>query len=537
MTEEIDKHILRKYEIVSRLGRGAYGIVWKAIHKQSGKVVALKKIFDAFHNATDAQRTFREIMLLHQLNHDNIVQLLNVHRAENDRDIYLIFEHMETDLHAVIRAGILQEIHKKYTLYQTLKCLKFMHSANLIHRDMKPSNLLLNSECQLKVCDFGLARSIEDIPRNGKSGKGPVLTDYVATRWYRAPEILLGSTQYTRGVDMWSIGCILGELIGGQPLFSGSSTMNQLDRIIEVIGYPMESDIIAMNSSYAKTMLQSVIPPQKFRSINELFPNAEPEAINLLSKLLQFDPEKRITANEALAHPYLAQFHKCEEEPESTSKIRVSIDDNTKFSVKNYRDELYRNIVGKRFGNRHNLSHSQSHSQNMHNSKNNNKYHTKNENIDHKQKKNSMSSGDLIRKTHHTSNKDILKKQQKKKYHHHKQHKHQNKYRKVRHKKEMEHKKQQRKNKYIKHESKENDENMLHMKKKNGIVRKYNGYYANKYKKKKKQRKLNHNYSTNNVKNNRRNGTGIISNGILQKNKSYVIDASNNFSYSNYNQF
>jgi len=121
-------------------------------------------------------------------------------RAENDRDIYLTFDHMETDLHAVIRANILEEIHKKYIIYQLLKALKFMHSGELLHRDIKPSNLLLNSDCKAKLCDFGLCRSVAEVNASGggggAAGATPVLTDYVATRWYRAPEILLGSTAY-----------------------------------------------------------------------------------------------------------------------------------------------------------------------------------------------------------------------------------------------------------------------------------------------------------------------------------------------------
>lgn len=129
----------------------------------------------------------------------------------------------ETDLHAVIRANILEEIHKKYIVYQLAKALKFMHSADLLHRDIKPSNLLLNSDCNVKLCDFGLCRNIAET-----EGPQPHLTDYVATRWYRAPEILLGSPRYTKGVDMWAVGCILGEMLSGRPVFPGTSTMNQV---------------------------------------------------------------------------------------------------------------------------------------------------------------------------------------------------------------------------------------------------------------------------------------------------------------------
>lgn len=143
-------------------------------------------------------------------------------RAENDRDIYLVFDFMETDLHAVIRAKILEEVHNQYIIYQCLKSLKYMHSAHLLHRDLKPSNLLLNSDCHVKVADFGLARSLDVTDPDNT----PLLTDYVATRWYRAPEILLGSNKYTTGVDMWSLGCILAELIKGKPVFPGTSTLN-----------------------------------------------------------------------------------------------------------------------------------------------------------------------------------------------------------------------------------------------------------------------------------------------------------------------
>ena len=221
--ELVDQHVLRKYEILSEVGRGAYGIVWKALNRKTNEIVALKKIVGAFQNDTDAQRTFREVMFLQEMNHENVIRLFNVIRAENDRDIYLVFEFLETDLHRVIKANILEDVHKRYVIYQIIKATHYMHSGELLHRDLKPSNCLLNAECHIKICDFGLARSIHsDLPL----ASNPVLTDYVATRWYRGPEILLGSTRYTKGVDMWAIGCILGEVLLGAPLFSGSSTMN-----------------------------------------------------------------------------------------------------------------------------------------------------------------------------------------------------------------------------------------------------------------------------------------------------------------------
>lgn len=345
--EDIDKHVLRKYEIGQKLGKGAYGIVWKATEKKSRQTVALKKIFDAFQNATDAQRTFREIMFLQELaDHPNIITLLNVLKADNDRDIYLVFEFMETDLHAVIRANILEDIHKQYIMHQLFKSLKYMHSGEVIHRDIKPSNLLLNSECFLKLADFGLARSIAAL--ENPNDPNPVLTDYVATRWYRAPEILLGSTSYTKGVDIWSVGCILGELLNGKPMFPGTSTMNQLDRIIEISGMPSEEDIEAINSPFAATMLESLPPTTQKTNLQDLFPHASKDALDLLQKCLHFNPAKRITCEEALKHPYVAEFHAPAEEIDCDHVITIPIDDNHKYSISDYRNNLYEDIVAKK---------------------------------------------------------------------------------------------------------------------------------------------------------------------------------------------
>lgn len=344
MSEEIEGHILRKYEVLQKLGKGAYGIVWKAIDKKTREVVAIKKSFDAFQNATDAQRTFREIIFLQELNgHENIVQLLNVIRAENDRDIYLIFDYMETDLHAVIRANILEHIHKQYIMYQVLKSLKYMHTGQLLHRDLKPSNILLNSECLVKLADFGLARSVSA----QEEGSNAVLTDYVATRWYRAPEILLGSTKYSKAVDMWSLGCILGEMLTGKPIFPGTSTLNQLDRILELTGRPSQEDIDSIQSNLASTMLDS-LPPTRKRSFHSFFPAAGDDAVDLVRKLLQFNPVKRLSIEQTLKHKYVAQFHNPDDEPCCPHTIRISIDDNRKFTIRDYRERIYADISRKK---------------------------------------------------------------------------------------------------------------------------------------------------------------------------------------------
>ncbi|XP_037747608.1 mitogen-activated protein kinase 15 isoform X5 [Chelonia mydas] len=348
---EVEELVSQKYEIKKRLGKGAYGIVWKAIDRRTGEIVAVKKIFDAFRNRTDAQRTFREIMLLQEFGeHPNIIKLLNVIRAQNDRDIYLVFESMETDLHAVIKKGnLLKDIHKCYILYQLLKATKFIHSGNVIHRDQKPSNILLDADCFVKLCDFGLARSLCQIHEDQGS---PVLTEYVATRWYRAPEILLSSHSYTKGVDMWSIGCILGEMLLGKPLFPGTSTVNQIEQILSVIPAPSQEDILAIHSDYRASVINRISSRRRV-TIEEILPSSiPPHALDLLKRLLVFNPDKRLTAEEALQHPYVKRFHCPAKEPSLDYDVILPLDDDIQLSVAEYRNKLYEMILERKANNR-----------------------------------------------------------------------------------------------------------------------------------------------------------------------------------------
>lgn len=341
---EVEEHISQKYDIKKRLGKGAYGIVWKAIDRKTGEIVAVKKIFDAFRNRTDAQRTFREIMFLQEFGeHPNIIKLLNVIRAQNDKDIYLVFEFMETDLHAVIRKGnLLKDVHMRYILHQLLKATKFLHSGNVIHRDQKPSNILLDADCLVKLCDFGLARSLYQIQED--SGN-PALTEYVATRWYRAPEILLASHRYTKGVDMWSVGCILAEMLLGKPLFPGTSTINQIERIMGVIPAPSQGDILAIKSEYGGSVISRMNSRPRIPLLELLPPSCPPEAVDLLSKLLVFNPDKRLTAEEALEHPYVRRFHAAAREPALDYDVILPLDDDIQLSVAEYRNKLYEMIL------------------------------------------------------------------------------------------------------------------------------------------------------------------------------------------------
>nr|XP_011750818.1 mitogen-activated protein kinase 15 isoform X4 [Macaca nemestrina] len=324
--------------------RQAYGIVWKAVDRRTGEVVAIKKIFDAFRDKTDAQRTFREIMLLQEFgDHPNIISLLDVIRAENDRDIYLVFEFMDTDLNAVIRkGGLLQDVHVRSIFYQLLQATRFLHSGHVVHRDQKPSNVLLDANCTVKLCDFGLARSLGDLPEGPED---QALTEYVATRWYRAPEVLLSSHRYTLGVDMWSLGCILGEMLRGRPLFPGTSTLHQLELILETIPPPSKEDLLALGSGCRTSVLHRLgsRPRQTLDAL--LPPDTSPEALDLLRRLLVFTPDKRLSATQALQHPYVQRFHCPSDEWARKVHVQLRAREGVQLSAPEYRSCVYQMIL------------------------------------------------------------------------------------------------------------------------------------------------------------------------------------------------
>lgn len=254
---------------------------------------------------------------------------------------------METDLHNVIKRGnILKDVHKRYIMYQLFKATKYLHSGNVIHRDQKPSNILLDSECVMKLCDFGLARSLTQISIDSETGD-PNLTEYVATRWYRAPEILLASHRYTKGVDMWSLGCILAEMCLGKPLFPGSSTLNQIEKIMTSIPPPTREDIASIRSAYGSSVLEKAATRPK-KSLDEAMAEAPKDAIDLCKKLLQFNPDKRCTAEEALRHPYVSRFHNTAEEISLNYDVVPPLSDDVQLTVDEYRTKLYEMIMQKK---------------------------------------------------------------------------------------------------------------------------------------------------------------------------------------------
>ncbi|WVW86544.1 hypothetical protein I302_108593 [Kwoniella bestiolae CBS 10118] len=304
------------YHVLDVIGEGAYGVVASAIHRPSGTKVAIKKIAP-FDHSMFALRTLRELKLLKYFAEEgvseNIISVLDIIRPasyDTFKEVYLVQELLETDLHRVIRTQDLSDDHCQYFLYQTCRALKALHSAEIIHRDLKPSNLLLNANCDLKVCDFGLARSTQTASPDNQG----FMTEYVATRWYRAPEVMLSFRMYTKSIDVWSVGCILAEMMSGKPLFPGRDYHHQLSLILDVLGTPTFEEFSAITSKRSKEYVRT-LQFRKKRTFESLYPNASPLAIDFLSKTLTFDPRKRFTVEQCLSHPYLDAYHDPEDEP------------------------------------------------------------------------------------------------------------------------------------------------------------------------------------------------------------------------------
>jgi mitogen-activated protein kinase 1/3 len=314
------------------IGEGAYGMVCSATDNRTGERIAIKKV-SPFEHQTFCQRTLREIKILAHFHHENIIDIRNVFTAstiEEMKDVYIVQGLMETDLYKLLKTQVLSPDHVCYFAYQILRALKYIHSCNVLHRDLKPSNLLLNSTCDLKICDFGLARIAD--PNYNHAG---LLTEYVATRWYRAPEIMLNSKAYTKAIDVWSVGCILAEMFGGRALFPGKNYLHQLVLILSVIGTPSPDELGCITNEKARQYVRS-LPFQTRVPFETIFPDADPRGLDLLSRLLTFNPTMRITVDDALAHPYFEQYYDPDDEPvaEHPFEFEMELDDLPKATLK-----------------------------------------------------------------------------------------------------------------------------------------------------------------------------------------------------------
>uniref|UniRef100_A0AAQ6AIK7 Mitogen-activated protein kinase n=3 Tax=Percomorphaceae TaxID=1489872 RepID=A0AAQ6AIK7_AMPOC len=282
-----------RYSNLSYIGEGAYGMVCSAYDRDNKIRVAIKKI-SPFEHQTYCQRTLREIKILLRFKHENIIGINDIIRTptiDQMKDVYIVQDLMETDLYKLLKTQHLSNDHICYFLYQILRGLKYIHSANVLHRDLKPSNLLLNTTCDLKG--------------------------------------------YTKSIDIWSVGCILAEMLSNRPIFPGKHYLDQLNHILGILGSPSQEDLNCIINIKARNYLLS-LPLRCKVPWNRLFPNADPKALDLLDKMLTFNPHKRIEVEEALAHPYLEQYYDPTDEPvaEAPFKFDMELDDLPKETLK-----------------------------------------------------------------------------------------------------------------------------------------------------------------------------------------------------------
>eukprot|EP00771_Trimastix_marina_P001851 gnl/Trimastix_PCT/2956.p1 GENE.gnl/Trimastix_PCT/2956~~gnl/Trimastix_PCT/2956.p1 ORF type:complete len:432 (-),score=67.05 gnl/Trimastix_PCT/2956:994-2289(-) len=291
---------MENYENYGVIGEGTYGIVWKCRHKETGQWTAIKKFKESDEDEQVRKTALREIRILKQLKHPSIINLIEVFRRKGK--LYLVFEFMEKtvldDLEKHAHGLEMREVQK--IMWQLLQGIEFCHMRNVIHRDIKPENLLISKYGVLKLCDFGFARMLS-------TNADAKYTDYVATRWYRAPELLVGDPQYGPPVDIWALGCLFIEMISGQPLFPGDTDIDQLFHIIRCSGPlpPRQLQLFQQNPLFIGMDIPeapNVVP------LASRFPRLDRDALSFVQACLAYEPEDRPSATELLRHPFFDGF-------------------------------------------------------------------------------------------------------------------------------------------------------------------------------------------------------------------------------------
>ncbi|CAF3445290.1 unnamed protein product [Rotaria socialis] len=340
----------KRYQELSPIGQGAFGAVIRAVDVVTGKDVAIKKMLRPFQSETHAKRTYRELKLLMHLNHRDaqVVQLYNAFTPEknvNDfQTIYFVLNFVDYDLSKVIKRGKpFTEDHIKLLIYSLLRGLKFIHSAGVIHRDLKPTNIGISQNSDLTILDFGLAR----VATNG------LQTGYVATRWWRAPEVFINWERYDEKVDIWSVGCIMAELILLKPLFAGTDHIDQLTKIFDIVGTPDLATLDEVCEPYARDYIHK-LPTKPKQDYKKLFgykyepgsripvSGVSPQGIALLDRLLSFDHRTRPTAQEALSDSYFEHLHDPMEEP--SAEVLVDEHQDATYPIAKWKSILWKMI-------------------------------------------------------------------------------------------------------------------------------------------------------------------------------------------------
>ena len=321
-----------KYQMLEVIGEGAYGIVYKCKNTQTNELVAIKKFLDEYEKLPKKEIN-REIFTLQISKHENIVKLIEA--FVNKGYLYLVFEYAEKNLLQLIEEkpkGLNQELIRSF-IYQICKAVSYLHKKNIIHRDIKPENILIKDDSKIELCDFGFARKMKI---NEKSNTYEKMTDYMATRWYRAPELILGQGNYGPEIDFWSIGCLIGEMATGEAMFPGDNQINQLEYIIKLIGN-LPDNLVKFyndNPNFNINKLFTVDKPETLEKKYEKY--LIPDAIDFMKGLLELDPKKRLNAETVFEHKYF-ECYKKNERNTNNLLFSFSIDERKKINIPNFR--------------------------------------------------------------------------------------------------------------------------------------------------------------------------------------------------------
>lgn len=339
---QIDSELLKRFKIIHMIGKGNYSIIWKAFDKNLNELVALKKMAQGFIDSTMAQRTFREICFLHQMQGwDQIVDLITVFPNSRGCDLYVSLGILESDLRQILQTNRLEEMQKSYITFQLVYAINYLHTRQLIHRDLKPSNILINSDCTIKLSDFGLALT----PDEGDTSKN-LLSQYITDDSYRSPEMLFSMNKYNEGIDVWSLGCIVAEMYYGKPFITGENVSLLLNRIISITGHPEDAYVDTL-SPYAKTLFNAMKDPKKEKISNgelaKVLPNAPSNARDFILQCLEFDPDKRISSKTLLSHPYIQRFitREVKEKQDAIPKTPIKYPSTTDYFADDFRKKIF----------------------------------------------------------------------------------------------------------------------------------------------------------------------------------------------------
>jgi p38 MAP kinase len=297
--------------------------------------VAIKACRRPSQSTVYAARLYRELRILKHMQHENVIGLVDCFTPEADlmrfSSVYLVTHFVEgSDLRNIMRVNPLTDDHVEYILYQIVRGLKYIHSAGITHGDLKPSNIVINENCELKIFDFGYLHDFDDDDDH-----------YVVNRWYKAPEIMLKMCQ-NGYMDIWAVGLIAAEILTGKPLFPGNDIIDQLTKIVSLCGSPSDSVITRIPNANIRTYWRSNIPTFDRKDFSTIFNSENTLLLDLLDKILQFNPEDRLDVNAVIGHSYFAEYRDPDDEP--TAPLYVPAYDNCQFTVDTWKEKIWEEV-------------------------------------------------------------------------------------------------------------------------------------------------------------------------------------------------